>query len=273
MASGDSPFCSNGLSLDTPIYRIHKQRYLKELFSGKLLIPATRRWDDPYENLIAWCCYEVIGPDKKIKQTFLGNDRLPTFGQCWSTVPESDAMWRIYSDVDRNRGSDSSFSDNEGVRLRTTARKLVNALANGMGAGHASKCFIGSVKYMEEDELGTYVVNAVGTYREKAFGGIAGHADALFLKRTPFAHEHEVRLLYIDAERKFEKQEFIEVPIDVNAVIEEIMLGPRLRVSGGGEHKRLAWLQANGFKNPTSVSNLYQKVMFQIPLYKAEDLK
>jgi len=93
------------------------------------------------------------------------------------------------------------------------------------------------------------------------------------LKRTPFAHEHEVRLLYIDAERKFEKQEFIEVPIDVNAVIEEIMLDPRLRVSGGGEHKRLAWLQANGFKNPTSVSNLYQKVMFQIPLYKAEDLK
>lgn len=142
-----------------------------------------------------------------------------------------------------------------------------------MGAGHASKCFVGSVKYMEEDELGTYVVNAVGTYREKAFGGIAGHADALFLKRTPFAHEHEVRLLYIDAERKFEKQEFIEVPIDVNAVIEEIMLDPRLRVSGGGEHKRLAWLQANGFKNPTSVSNLYQKVMFQIPLYKAEDLK
>lgn len=109
--------------------------------------------------------------------------------------------------------------------------------------------------------------------RDKAFGGIVGHADALFLKRTPFTHESEVRLLYIDAERKFEKQEFIEVPIDVNAVIDEITLDPRLRAGGGGEYKRLEWLKANGFKNPTSVSSLYQKVIFQIPLYKPEDLK
>src|SRR5437879_318987 len=211
MAPTAGPFGTKGLSLDTPIYRIHKQRYLKELLSGKLVVPATRRWGDPYENLISWCCYEVIGDDKRIKQVFLGNDRLPTFGQCWSTVPESDAMWRIYSDVDKDRSLDSSFSDHEGVRLRTTARKLVNALARGMGGGHANQCFICSVKYMEQEELRAYVVDTVGTYRDKAFGGIMGHADALLLKRTPFAHEREVRLLYIDAERKFEKQEFIEV--------------------------------------------------------------
>jgi len=273
MASTDGPFCSNGLSLDTPIYRIHKQRYLKELLSGKLLIPTTRRWDDPYENLISWCYYEVLGDDKRIKQVFLGNDRLPTFGQCWSTFPESDAMWRIYSDVDKNRSLDSSFSDNEGLRLRTTARKLVNALAKGMGAGHADKCFIGCVKYMEEEELRNYVVNAVGKYQDQAFGGIMGHVDALCLKRSPFTHEHEVRLLYIDADRKFEKQDFIEVPIDVNAVIDEIVLDPRLRAGGGGEYKRVEWLQANGFKNTINVSNLYQKVILQIPLYKPEDLR
>lgn len=273
MATTGGPFCSNGLSLDTPIYRIHRQKYLKELLSGKLLLPATRRWDDPYENLISWCMYEVLGDDKKIKQVFLGNDRLPTFGQCWTTVPESDAMWRIYSDVDKDRGLDSSFSVNEGVRLRTTARKLVKALADGMGAGQAEKCFIGSVKYMEEDQLRTYVVNAVGAYREGAFSGIAGHADALFLKRAPFAHEHEVRLLYIDAERKYEKQEFIEVSIDANTVIEEITLDPRLRAGGGGEPKRREWLETNGFKNTINASGLYQRCLIQIPLYKPEDLK
>jgi len=273
MASSDGPFCSNGLRLDTPIYRIHKQRYLAEVLSGKLCIPATRFWDDPYENLIAWCCYEVIGPDKKIKQVFLGNDRLPTFGQCWSTVPESDAMWRIYSDVDKKRGVDSSFSDNEGVRLRTTARKLVNALAKGRGPGHANKCFIGSVRYMAEEELRSYVVNAVGAYRENAFGGTTGHADALFLKRTPFTHEQEVRLLYIDSDREFEGKDFVEVPIDANDLIDEITLDPRLRAGGGGEYKRLEWLRANGFKNATSVSSLYQKAMFLIPLFKPEELK
>jgi len=270
----DGPFCTNGLSLDTPIYRIHKQRFLADLLAGKVFLPATHRWDDPYENLISWCAYEVIGDDKKIKQTFLGGDnRFPVFGQCWSTIPESDALWRIYSDVDKHRALDASFSDNEGVKLRTTARKLVNALAKGMGDGSADKCFVGAVKYMEESQLRTYVVNAVGTYREKAFGESTGHADALLLKRSAFAHEHEVRLLYVDADRKYVGKEFIEVPIDVNAVIEEIILDPRVRAGGGGEQKRTEWLKANGFKNKIDASNLYLRTMFQIPLYTQDELK
>ena len=92
----------------------------------------------------------------------------------------------------------------------------------------------------------------------------------MFLKRTPFAHEHEVRLLYVDSDKRCEGRDFIDVPFDANAVIEEIMLDPRLRAGGGGEHERLEWLLANGFKNTTNVSNLYQRVMFQIPLYKVE---
>src|SRR5260370_35395397 len=96
MASADGPFCATGMSMDTPIYRIHKHEHLEELLSGKLRVPSTRRWSDPYENLIAWCCYEVIGDDKRIKQTFLGTERFPTFVQCWTTVSESAAMCRIY---------------------------------------------------------------------------------------------------------------------------------------------------------------------------------
>jgi hypothetical protein len=268
------PFCTNGLSLDTPIYRIHRQRFLPDLFAGKLFLPVTHRWDDPYENLISWCAYEVIGEDKKIEQTFLGGgNRFPVFGQCWSTVLESDALWRIYSGVDKNRASDASFSDHEGVKLRTTARMLVNALSKGMGDGSADKCFVGAVNYMDESELQTYVVNAVGTYREKAFGETTGHADALLLKRSAFAHEHEVRLLYVDADRKYVGKEFIEVPIDVNAVIEEIILDPRVRAGGGGEEKRTEWLKANGFKNKIDASNLYLRTMFQIPLYTQDEMK
>jgi hypothetical protein len=90
--------------------------------------------------------------------------------------------------------------------------------------------------------------------------------------RIPFAHESEVRLLYIDADRKFEGKEQIEVPIDVNSVIEEIMLDPRLR-NGGGEPKRREWLEANGFKNTICSSSLYQKLIMEIPLFKPEDLK
>jgi hypothetical protein len=136
MSSNAGPRCSNGLSLDTPIYRIHAHRFLKQLLSGTLVLPATHRWTDPYENLIAWCGYEFIGDDGKIKQVFLGNDRLRTFGQCWTRTSESDALWRIYSDVDKDRRPDSSFSSNEGVRLRTTPRKLVKARKRKRQANH-----------------------------------------------------------------------------------------------------------------------------------------
>ena len=250
----DGPFCSNGLSLDTPIYRIHRHQYLKELLARKLVLPATTKWDDPYENLISCCAYEFIGDDGKIKQVFLGNDRMPTFGQCWTKIPESDAIWRIYSDVEKDRSPDSSFSPTESVRLRTTARKLVNALVKGMGIGHA------------------YFANAVGTYRDKAFAGISGHADALLMKRSPFAHEHGARLLYIDSDREFQDQGKIEVPIDVNDLIQEITLDPRLRIAGG-EGKRKDWLETNGFKNIINTSLLYQKLNMLVPLFKPEDIR
>jgi hypothetical protein len=272
MTAPSGPFYSPGLNLDTPIYRIHPQRYLKELLLGKLWLPATRLWDDPYENLISLCVYEFIGGDKKIKQASLGDARLPTFGQCWTTIPESDAMWRIYSEVDKKPGLSSFFSANEAVRLRTTPRKLVNAVAKGMGAGEADNCYIGSVKYMEEAELRSYIANAIGTYRDKAFAGVSGHADGLLLKRTPFAHEHEIRLLYVDSARKHERQDHIEIPINVNAVIEQITLDPRAR-TGGGEVKRRKWLEENGFKNEIDASLLYLGLLMVVPLYKPEDLK
>ena len=174
-------------------------------------------------------------------------------------------MWRIYSRVQNTNRVNHTFFPDEGVRLRTTARKLVNCLADGMGSANRDKCYITAVKYFSESDLTQYVANAIGTYREKAFGGVTGHADGLSLKRDPFRHESEVRLLYIDADRRFEGQPSIEVPIDVNAVIEEITLDPRTR-TGGGEPKRKTWLEKHGFKNPVKTSLLYQHVMMQVPL-------
>jgi hypothetical protein len=260
------------LDKDTTIYRIHPYRHLAELLSGKLVLPATRRWTDPYENLIAWCAYDFIGDDGKIKQVFLGGNRFPTFGQCWTTIPESDALWRIYSHVDSNLGINSFFSPDEGVRLRTTARKLVNCLAGGMGEANRDKCYMVRVNYLEEDQIRQHIANMVAAHRDKAFSDVAGHADALAMKRTPFQHESEVRLLYIDCDRKFEAQEQIEIPIDVNSVIEEITLDPRI-MQGGGELKRREWLEQNGFKNAIKTSLLYLRVLMQVPLFKPEDLK
>jgi len=268
----DGPFSGTNLDRNAAIYRIHAQQHLKELLSGNLILRASTCWPDAYENLISRCAYDYIGDDGKIKQVFLGGNRFPVFGQCWSMITESDALWRIYSHVKPNRGLNSFFCRDEGVRLRTTAKKLVNSLAKGMGTQNAKKCYIGRVTYFEEDHLRQYVGNAVRTYREMAFSGIDGHADGLLLKRSPFAHESEVRLLYIDSDREFEGQQQIEVPIDVNDVIEEITLDPRVH-GGGQEARRAKWLKKNGFKNQINRSLLYLGVLMTVPLFNPEDLK
>jgi hypothetical protein len=124
---------------------------------------------------------------------------------------------------------------------------------------------------MEQEALKQYIVNAVGTYRQETFAGVTGHFDALLLKRSPFAHENEVRLLYVDAKGEF-AQDQLEIPIDVNSVIDEITLDARV-INGGGEPKRREWLQANGFKNPINLSHLYLGVIVSVPLFKPEDLE
>jgi hypothetical protein len=228
-------------------------------------LPATYRWSDPFENLLALASYVVRTSEGLLEIKFLEGGRLPTFGQCWTTIAESDAIWRIYSRVQNTERVNHTFFLDEGVRLSTTARKLVNCLTDGFGWANRDNCYITAMKYFTESDLTQYVANAIGTYRDKAFGGIPGHADGLSLKRDPFRHESEVRLLYIDADRKFQGQPSIEVPIDVNAVIEEITLDPRTR-TGGREPKRKAWLEEHGFKNPVKTSRLYQRVMMQVPL-------
>jgi len=89
-----------------------------------------------------------------------------------------------------------------------------------------------------------------------------GHADALFLKRDAFSHEQEVRLLYVDAAKEFADKKLIEVPIDLNAVIEEITLDPRVR-GGTQEYERTEWLRSAGFNGTVNRSSLYQKAIFK----------
>ena len=140
-----------------------------------------------------------------------------------------------------------------------------------MGAANRNKCCMVKVAYLEEDQIRQRIANVVAAHRDKAFCDVVGHADGLLMKRTPFQHESEVRLLYIDSDRKFEKRKTIKVRIGLNEVIEEITLDPRVSNSGG-EGRRKKWLEQNGFKNAINTSQLYMGVIMVVPLYKPEDL-
>ncbi len=166
-------------------------------------------------------------------------------------------MWRIYSSVHQDGSKlDATFDSGEGVRLKTTVGKLLDTLATGVGTAKFGNCFIARVKYFDEDALLQEVANIIRSRREQAFSGNAGNADALLYKRDPFAHENEIRLIYVDAEKEFEHQEQIEVAIDPNKLIEEITIDPRV-LAGNQEIWRTNWIRDLGFKNPVNRSLLY----------------
>ena len=114
------------------IYRVIPVCWLLELFKTKkntLLKPAL--WDDPFENFIL----KGLGRLSNGKTASLGMRDL-LYGQCWTLRRESDAMWRIYS------------SDKNGVKIRTTIKKLFESLYNVMPSRSRDvSCFIGKVKY------------------------------------------------------------------------------------------------------------------------------
>jgi hypothetical protein len=75
------------------------------------------------------CCITGDG-----QQHFFDQIHSRVFAQCWSLSAESDALWRIYSTVVKDASGKNKFANSEGVKVRTTSRKLLAALEDATDA-------------------------------------------------------------------------------------------------------------------------------------------
>ena len=118
--------------LDREVYRIFSlQRLLELLRSERNTLVRPSLWDDPFENYVL----SAIGRLKSGERFSIGfKDKL--YGQCWTLDRDSDAMWRIYS------------PDRQGVRVRSTVRRLLESLLNTCESFPELSCFIGKVSYL-----------------------------------------------------------------------------------------------------------------------------
>jgi hypothetical protein len=191
---------------------------------------------------------------------------LPAYAQCWSATPESDTLLRAYSRVvkDPHFGRNICPRD-EGVRVRSTPRKLLEALLKGTQPGHGPGCFIGSVWYLSRDALLQEVANAVGAYGLKVFEHPANAAKLRLMKREAFAHEAEVRLVRVCPGGN-SSERILRIEIDPNAIFDEMSFDPRLATFERGE--REAVIKDLGYTGPFRESDLYRRVIPQIILSK-----
>lgn len=208
---------------DEHLYRIIPLRRFYDLFrSHQNALVRPKLWDDPFENLaLNSQCVSASNPNQV--GTFSFKDDV--YAQCWTRHKASDAMWRIYS---------KGPAGTDGVRIRTTARKLLDALAASQPQFHTTSCFLGTVSYMNDQQMQsfaqTHFANGLGTDGKLI-------AETMMIKRMAFAHEKEVRLIFIEPNSSPMARDLYPYAIDPHAMIDQVMLHPRLDASDAAQLK------------------------------------
>ena len=217
--------------LDSPIYRVMPILRLFDALQGNnLVLVKPQKWDDPFENALLKA---PVIDSQGLTASFSAKDSI--YGQCWTLHSETDAMWRIYS------------HDKFGVKIKSTPRKIHDALKAAFPKNWELHCFIGKVKYLNQRDLLT-TFDSINLFRTDG----SGIAESLLYKRKEFSHEKEVRLIYWTDKCV---GEFLKYSIDPNSVIEEIVFDPRTDINFVKAFTIL--IQKAGFNNKIAQSSLY----------------
>lgn len=218
-----------------PVYRIMPiHRFLETLEKKQLVLVHPKKWDDPFEN--ALLSAQIKTADGQIG-AFAAKDYI--YGQCWTTQKETDAMWRIYS------------PDKQGIKVKTTPKRLLDALVATNPDYWELRCFIGKVTYLYQTEL----LEKLQKVDWRNTDG-SGTAETLLYKRKEFSHEHEVRLIYCADQNNSKKSDVHPFEILPNEMFDEVVFDPRMNTELVQAYK-LA-ISAKGFTNKISQSALYQ---------------
>lgn len=245
----DGNFIRIGASeLDTPIYRIYGiERFKNLLASGMDALLSPGKWDDPFENFILARTNVDTGTGLATLSSLAGD----WYGQCWSTKPESDAMWRIYS------------AAHDGIKVKTTIRRLIDNLKAVGSPAPYLQFFIGRVAYMDEGALTAWASKL--TFQQLTWGGSGdAFADLLCVKRDTFSHEEEVRLLFQDDDLPRAKGGVFPYPLSANILFDEAVIDPRL--DSVQADRLMQDIRSWGFANRIHRSTLYDAPSFTIPL-------
>lgn len=246
-----------GIDPDTPIYRIFKYKHLRDaLTSRELTLSSPSKWDDPFENILVKMQLEYIDESGRKAQLCLDSKRDAVYCQCWSLLSESDAMWRIYSSLKKDNCGLHDDSENEGILVKTTARKLIDMLGKEKPDFFPENCFLGRVEYLDKSIALNQMETEVRCYRSEAYSGGKGHARSLLIKSMPFKHEEEVRLIVVSPDGGD------GISFDPNALFDEIVLDPRLHVDRVS--KRRVELRELGYMGSVERSDLYQGELYLI---------
>ncbi len=198
----------NGLDLDKPIYKYISLKYVLDMFkTKKLFMGKVKSWEDTYENFF-------LKQDFRVDGTMLRADHLADqiYGQSWTLLNESDAMWRIYSNIKK--------TNEVAIKVKTTSRKLFDAIYTNDTCKATTS--IGLVKYCYKNEM-TKWLKGLNLESASDFGEHV--VTSMYMKRKPFAHELEVRpIVFLD----HDAGKGLLYDINPSILFDEFVIDPRL---------------------------------------------
>jgi hypothetical protein len=239
-----------GFDWDTPIYRVYAIDRLTQVFNdNKNTLVKPSIWDDPFENLV-------------FQQTATLTDGTPVsfdsihqnfYGQCWTlNTEETDALWRIYS------------PNKDGVRVKTTLRKLFDNFYNPTYKWAKIAFYIGKINYKTSADIQTFFENPENLEMIFDTSG-AGLVQTLLIKRTEFIHENEVRLIYFaNSETYNTTNKLYQYNFNPNSILDELLFDPRFDDKLFAAKK--AEFIAHGFTKTIHKSKLYQVPNFNLKI-------
>ena len=207
-----------GICKDDYVYKYIPLKYLKAMLeSKKLRINKVSTWEDPYENFFSKSNFYAFSPFyKQYISVDTQNLTDRTYGQSWTFLEESDAMWRIYSNV-----KDLDFI---AIRLKIKVDDLFDIVYTHDNCMATTS--IGRVNYKTDKEINQWLDNIkdntdiISDFHKYV-------KDCLLIKRKPFSHEEEVRIIICNGTSGTAK-DFLEFDIKDLSVFEEFMIDPRL---------------------------------------------
>lgn len=205
--------------LDRPLHRIFPVWHLEETVRlRRLALVKPSLWLDPREDPAATFVIQ-----RGSKQEELAPYLATCWAQCWSYEANSDVLLRAYSRVALDpivqRNTDPA---GEGVRVTTTARKLIAAVEQWARKLDDQHFFLARVNYQSDDKFAQNLANLLsGPEGPDIFRSPKVRAESLFVKRAMFQQEDEVRLLCIGSRKLSEGGDVMFVPIDPNELFTE----------------------------------------------------
>lgn len=197
----------NGITDDTTIYKFMPLPFTLSMVRDNLLcLNRISSWQDVYENYMLKQNYFLADG------TQIGVDHMTSgiYGQCWTDMPESDAMWRIYSPNKRT------------IRIKTTVEKLFDTLYKS--DGNMADTYVGRVNYLYQSDIDA-AVQLLSPLPQDVF--IKEVVKGAFVKRIEFHHEQEIRIIRIlDSEQTALADPLLKFPIPAD-FIEEFCIDPR----------------------------------------------